>query len=193
MTEWYIVKPQLLDPPANAEPSLADVLMKYYQFHDVPADKAPEYVAAYLNKIAEVLPTLNNYQSIIGGWGSAVFGENTDKAQRIFRFLEEALELVQSLNCSKEDALKLVDYVYDRPIGEPLQEVGCTMVTLAMLCNYAGLNLQKGAFDELQRIHQPEVIEKILAKNATKPRFSPLPGTADKVEEKKPVRTRRKK
>lgn len=54
------------------------------------------------------------------------FGEqiSKDKVERNHRFLEEALELVQSLDCTKSEAHQLVDYVFDRAKGEPPQECG---------------------------------------------------------------------
>ena len=122
---------------------------------------------------------MSSYSQQIEEWAQKCFGPNTDKKQRVFRFLEEANELAQSLGCSKEDAHELVEYTWNRPVGIPHQEVGGTMVTLAMLCNYHGMSLEDGAVDELNRINKPEVIEKIRAKNATKPRFSPLPGVSN--------------
>lgn len=122
---------------------------------------------------------MKTYQKEVEAWSLECFGENTDKKQRVFRFLEEANELAQSLGCTAEQAHQLVDYTWGRPVGEPLQEVGGTMITLTMLCTYHGLDLDEGAQTELDRVQKPEVIEKIRTKNKTKPRFSPLPGVTN--------------
>lgn len=110
-----------------------------------------------------------NFQLNVGSWMRATFKPAvvTDVPTRNYRFIEEALELVQSLGCSKEDVLTLVDYVYGRPVGEPAQEVGGATVTLAALCNATGIDLSRSAQTELDRCWQN--IEKIRAKQITKP------------------------
>ena len=93
--------------------------------------------------------------------------------ERNHRFLEEALELVQSTGCTASEAHQILDYVFNRPIGEPGQELGGTMVTLAALATASGLNMDTASEAELERNWQ--IIEKIRAKWASKPRYSPLP------------------
>ena len=72
------------------------------------------------------------YQIQVRDWLYACFGEDvaTNKLERNHRFLEEALELVQACGATQEDAHKLVDYTFNRPIGEKFQEVGGVMITL---------------------------------------------------------------
>lgn len=88
--------------------------------------------------------------------------------ERANRFIEEALELVQAIGYDKEQVLKIVDYVYNRPKGELKQEVGGVMVTLAAFCNNFGISITNEAWKELSRITHPDVIEKIRAKQASK-------------------------
>ena len=116
-----------------------------------------------------------NYQERVGRWMLACFGRHIsrDRAERNYRFLEEALELVQSKGCTASEAHQLVDYVFSRPVGEPFQELGGVMVTLAALANAADLNMDIAAETELLRAW--EIIDKIRAKAAAKPKFSPLP------------------
>lgn len=118
------------------------------------------------------------FQLRVAAWCVECFGETTasDVVERNWRFLEEALELVQSLGGNAEDAHKLVDYVFGRDAGDPRQEVGGTMVTLAALVAANRLSMEDASFGELTRIEQPEIIEKIRRKHATKPHRSPLPG-----------------
>jgi len=118
------------------------------------------------------------YQDNVGAWCIECFGETTaaDVTERNWRFLEEALELVQSLGGSAADAHKLVDYVFGRDVGHAPQEVGGVMVTLSALTFANGISLNACAEAELARILQPEAMNKIRMKHATKPHKSPLPG-----------------
>lgn len=99
-----------------------------------------------------------------------------DREERNHRFLEEALELVQACDCTADEAHKLVDYVYGREVGDPPQEVGGVMVTLAALCLANEMDMHKCGEIELNRITQPEMVEKIREKQKRKPSMSPLPG-----------------
>lgn len=118
------------------------------------------------------------FQPRVQPWLLACFGEMIagDREERNHRFLEEALELVQACGCSASEAHQLVDYVYGRPVGEPPQEVGGVMVTLAALCLANGLDMHDAAEVELARIWTK--VEAIRAKQAAKPKHSPLPGVA---------------
>lgn len=115
-------------------------------------------------------------ESKVADWMEACFGDEIpkDPVERNHRFLEEALELVQACGCSKDDAHKLVDYVYARPVGDKEQETGGVMITLAALANIYDIRLSTAAEKELERCWGN--IEKIRAKQAAKPTGSPLPG-----------------
>lgn len=117
------------------------------------------------------------FQTKVREWVIKCFGEKIadDKIERNHRFLEEALELVQSTGCTKEDAHQLVDYVFNREIGEVHQEIGGVMVTLSALCSANRQPLFVNAEIELDRINKPEIMEKIKIKQNTKPMASPLP------------------
>ncbi|MFX5747833.1 hypothetical protein ABTE19_23195, partial [Acinetobacter baumannii] len=75
-----------------------------------------------------------------------------DLPERNHRFFEEATELVQSTGMTQSEAHQLVDYVYGRPVGEPVQEVGGVMVTLAALCLAAKMDMHAAGETELARI-----------------------------------------
>lgn len=117
----------------------------------------------------------NTFQERVHYWLEAAFGveASKDKMERVHRFIEEGLELAQSLGCTREDAHKLVEYVFDRPVGEPLQELGGTMTTIAALSAIHGFDMESAAEHELGRMWI--LIEKIRAKQKAKPKFSPLP------------------
>ncbi|HWV19498.1 MAG TPA: hypothetical protein VN036_00545 [Devosia sp.] len=122
---------------------------------------------------AQTLPP--SYQDRVYEWVLSCFGEEIarDIVERNHRFLEEALELVQSLGCSQSEAHQLVDYVYHRPAGEPFQEAGGTQVTLAALLHAAGITMAEAGEIELTRVWLKA--DAIRAKQAAKPKHSPLP------------------
>lgn len=117
-----------------------------------------------------------SYQERVQDWMLACFGPEitADKMERNHRFLEEALELVQSLGCTEDEALLLVDYVFSRPKGHPPQEVGGVRVTLAALCTAHDIDDERSAEIELTRVWSHK--DRIRAKQQSKPDFSPLPG-----------------
>lgn len=116
-----------------------------------------------------------SFQTRVNEWMQKCFGAeiSEDKIERNHRFLEEALELVQSNGCSKSEAYQLVDYVFSRPVGEIEQECGGVMVTLAALCLANRIDMQDCGNVELSRIW--EKMEQIREKQAAKPKHSPLP------------------
>lgn len=128
-----------------------------------------------MSDAAESGSELDNFQADVLHWLIDCFGQDiaADKVERNHRFLEESLELVQSLGCTKSEAHMLVDYVFDRDVGEPDQELGGVMVTLAALCHPNMLNMKDCALKELQRIQGKK--EQIRKKHKAKPRNSPLP------------------
>ena len=121
--------------------------------------------------------SMREFQSQVFGWLLSCFGRKIakDKDERNHRFLEESLELVQACGCTDSEAHQLVDYVFNRPIGEKFQEVGGVIITLNALCEAQSLDLESCADLELSRITVPEIMENIRKKQAAKPKHSPLP------------------
>lgn len=132
-------------------------------------------------------PSREPFQARVKPWLLECFGEviAADRQERNHRLLEEALELVQACGCTETEARQLVDYVYGRPAGEPSQEVGGVMVTLAALCLAAGLDMHAAGEIELARIWTK--VDQIRAKQAAKPSMSPLPGAYPDREQHAPV------
>ncbi len=118
---------------------------------------------------------MDRFQKAVREWAEACFGESvaSDKAERNHRFLEEALELVQACGATREECLQLVYYVYSRPSGDLKQEVGGVLITLAAHCCAHQVDMQHAGEVELDRIWGN--IEVIRAKQAAKPKNSPLP------------------
>ena len=117
------------------------------------------------------------FQDRVKPWLLECFGPviAAHKLERCDRLIEEALEHVQACDYDQARAHDLVDYVFGRPIGEPSQEVGGVMVTLAALCLAHHLDMQGAGETELARILRPEIVAKIRAKQAAKPTGSALP------------------
>jgi hypothetical protein len=129
----------------------------------------------WLARVAAAKAPPNAFQPRVQPWMMACFGAeiSADRGERNHRFLEEALELVQACECTADEAHQLVDYVFGRPVGEPSQEVGGVMVTLAALCLAQGLDMHSAGETELARIWTK--VDVIRAKQAAKPKHSPLP------------------
>ncbi len=117
------------------------------------------------------------FQERVHDWMQDCFGPDisADRTERNHRFLEESLELVQANGCTQSEARQLVGYVFSRNAGEPHQECGGVMVTLAALCLASDIDMTKAAEDELARVWK--MINKIRAKQSSKPRHSPIPET----------------
>ncbi|MGO7901608.1 hypothetical protein ACC719_29540 [Rhizobium ruizarguesonis] len=120
-----------------------------------------------------------SFQNRVLPWMLECFGPTIpyDKLERGDRLLEEVLELLQSGSYPKQRIAALVEYVYDRDIGEPKQEVGGVMVTLAAYCLAHEVDMHEAAETELARVWTK--VEQIRAKQASKPTGSALPIAAD--------------
>lgn len=146
-------------------------------------DMVPAYTAEEVSAYADACVaagcaargTGDMFQQRVHPWLMSCFGAQiaSDKSERNHRFLEEALELVQACGCTEDEARQLVAYVYGRPVGEPSQEAGGVMMTLAALCLAQGLDMHASGYIELARVWTK--VEQIRAKQAAKPRNSPLP------------------
>jgi hypothetical protein len=139
----------------------------------------PGYARDQWRVMVAAAPPASSFQERVQPWLMACFGKMIadDREERNHRFLEEALELVQSCGCTASEAHQLVDYVFGREIGEPRQEVGGVMVTLAALCLANAIDMHDAGEVELARIWTK--VEAIRAKQAAKPKHSPLPQLGD--------------
>ncbi|WP_205954377.1 hypothetical protein [Pseudoxanthomonas winnipegensis] len=124
-----------------------------------------------------------SFQEGVSTWMQQCFIPSlySNMTERGDRLLEEVLEMLQAHGYDRTRVATLVDYVYARPVGEPAQEVGGVMVTLAGFCWVAGLDMHAAGDAELRRITQPELMEKIRRKQEAKNALhfdTPLPGAA---------------
>ena len=130
---------------------------------------------------------MSQFQTEAVAWATACFGEvaTLDQAERRHRFLEEALELFQAAGGTTSELAELGNYVFSRPPGDIVQELGGTSLTLALLAQAHGFDSEETAWLELVRCRVN--INRIRAKQAAKPALGPLPGptaedTGEEVE-----------
>lgn len=91
-----------------------------------------------------------------------------DVEERALRLGEEVIELTQADGITKEQWLALIDQVYAKPKGDPMQELGGVGVTLAAYCAVTDRDAGKAFDDEWARVNTPEMKAKIKAKHDTK-------------------------
>lgn len=136
-------------------------------------------------------PVGRSFQAGVAEWMGRCFLPSlySNMTERGDRLLEEVLELLQARGYDSARVPTLVDYVFGRPVGEPAQEVGGVMVTLAGYCWVAGLDMHAAGDAELARINQPKVMANIRAKQEAKNALhfdTPLPGDAGAAIEEWP-------
>jgi hypothetical protein len=73
----------------------------------------------------------------------------TERGRRVH---EESTELFQSVGGTREEAHRIVDHVFDKPAGNPLQELGGCALTLLACADSLDFDLGVAAQDELDRI-----------------------------------------
>jgi len=166
-----MIRQQFPDMPPKG---WSDTLIRRYMARELDAYRAARAALVSQQPAPSVAAA---FQQRVQPWLLECFGAEiaADRVERNHRFLEESLELVQSLGCTASEAHQLVDYVFGRPVGDPSQEVGGVMVTLAALCLASGLDMRDAGEVELARISVPEIVTKIRAKQAAKPKHSSLP------------------
>jgi hypothetical protein len=95
----------------------------------------------------------NIRQKKVTAWVVDTFGEQaTAVEERTTRFIEEAIELAQAAGLPRERVEALVARIYDRPAGEPAQEIGGVGVTLLALSDALGVWAEDAEKDEFSRI-----------------------------------------
>ncbi|APU88862.1 conserved hypothetical protein [Virus Rctr197k] len=87
-------------------------------------------------------------------WTVAAFGTEcyTNTQERAARVFEEAAELLQAEELDREFAQRVLDRVYSRPVGDPVQEMAGVSFTLLAYSGAKGLDLEKVLVAELERV-----------------------------------------
>lgn len=119
-----------------------------------PAGRAHAVAALGLDPVNDVTALRERRQATVANWCVDAFGSGSASSvtQRGLRMLEEAIEAYQAAGCDRAMAHKLVDYVFDRPVGELFQELGGLSVTLLALAEAAGMNVDLAERVEIARV-----------------------------------------
>lgn len=115
------------------------------------------------------MASLGLFQRLIAKWGDSCFGPEANRDVRIRRnvALEESVELFQALEGTEEEAVEILRRTFARPKGDPQQEIGGVLVTIALLAEARGESIETLALTELRRCE--DNVDKIRAKRLTKP------------------------
>jgi hypothetical protein len=162
---------------SSRESAFGDVLAMM-AVNATPEEIADYCVAEYKNETGLVPVWKPPFQWRVKSWMAQCFSPEicADKQERCDRFLEEALELVQASGYTAQRANTLVQYVFNRPVGQLPQEVGGVMVTLAAFCMPHNIDMHECGEIELQRISDPKITQKIRDKQkAKRDLHGPLP------------------
>lgn len=168
-TAIYVwIREQLL--AAGYDGAVDDVNGMLDMTHIALADDGASEAFSALARAKSFAPTLYAFQERIQQWLGKVFDAQTRNSvqERALRLCEEAIELAQALGTNQQQLHKLIDYVYDRPVGSVGQEIAGTMVTLVAVACAAGCDLEGVTLAEADRIERPEIIKKIQDRQAEK-------------------------
>ena len=92
-------------------------------------------------------------QAAILKWMRETFGEATcNPRERVMRFLEEAIELAQAEGVPRSAANRVLEHVYNKPPGDPAQEIGGVGVTLLGYCAVKGVSADDAERAEAERV-----------------------------------------
>ncbi len=92
-------------------------------------------------------------QKRVRKWVESRLGNRAmENHERGMRSLEESLELAQALSVTRDEALRLLDFVFLGDPGEIKQEIGGCMMTLLAAAEGAGYVASDCAMAELSRI-----------------------------------------
>lgn len=101
-------------------------------------------------------------QERVDEWMRFVFTETerTDAPERALRTAEEAIELTQAVGVDAATMHRLVDYVFERPVGDPAQEIAGILVTVYSMATAIGADAETVFHREMTRVHKSEVIDR---------------------------------
>ncbi|UTU07872.1 hypothetical protein CcrC1_gp186 [Caulobacter phage C1] len=84
---------------------------------------------------------MSGLQRRLGLWLQAAFGGRfTSPQDRALRVLEEAVELTQAVGIGRDVARRMVEHVYDRPAGDPVQELAGVLNSTLLTATALGVD-----------------------------------------------------
>lgn len=109
-----------------------------------------------------------HWTELVMAWSTLVFNNNikllTPKV-RSMRLLEEALELAQAEDVTRQDAETILAQVYAKPKGYSYNELGGVLVTMAAYAGTQRWDLENVFMLEFTRIMDPVVMERVRNRN----------------------------
>ena len=130
-----------------------DIIDEYKTQLEAAKKDVAELILAYQRVISEQSAGRNTRQALVLSWVRETFGEVAiSRRERVLRFAEEAIELVQAENVPLLELMTLLTHVYGKPKDEPFQEVGGIGVTLLGYCAVAGLSADAEEQREFNRV-----------------------------------------
>jgi NTP pyrophosphatase (non-canonical NTP hydrolase) len=97
--------------------------------------------------------TRDDLQIEVLDWVEATFGADTCFIhERAARLLEEAIELAQAAGVSEEHALATVRHIFQKPPGDPAQELGGVGLTLLACAAALGESASEAEQKEWKRV-----------------------------------------
>ena len=86
-------------------------------------------------------------------WAELMFGRVAlDRRERLLRFIEEAVELGQSLGLDRAALAAIADRVYSGPPGAPAREFGQCLACFECLAHVVDIDADAEATAELRRV-----------------------------------------
>lgn len=96
---------------------------------------------------------MNSIQARVREWVVTRLGAAAmDPHERALRLLEETAELAQSLNVTRDEALRVINHVHDKPVGSVDKEFGGVALTLLAAAEGCALSLGMCLDNELSRV-----------------------------------------
>ena len=99
---------------------------------------------------------MNKAQLVAFAWARQTYGEVVRQARyQAFRFIEEALELVQAMGLTRDDVERAVNWVFDRPRGDVHIEIGDVRLSIDILAQSQGIssdNDYDGCLDRISKL-----------------------------------------
>lgn len=104
-------------------------------------------------------------------WLYGIFGDLAYRPEyRGARLVEEALEMAQAVGLSRDSCHELVDYVYEKEPGDPLQEMGGVLLTALALAERLGYDVEDAATMEFARCLRMDDAAKAKMRDKPRPR-----------------------
>lgn len=123
-------------------------------------------------------------QGLVLDWVNRAFGKSLggNIKERARRLAEEAIEFAQASGVSEIEVRAIARHVFEKPAGDPKQELGGVMVTALAAAEANGINLDCAEVDEINRVLSKPLdffAARQAAKHAAEARVAEMPETPE--------------